>query len=279
MSDNTWTQKNPASKPNARYIHAMAAISSNEVILFAGYPFNDETWLYTAPPCTMTVSAGADENLYFGYAADQCVTKTAVVTDGTFPFTYSWTLNRALLPGETITGSGTASVTVCLLDTAELCVTVTDGAGCVANDCATIFAEDVRCSTGNSSNQKVKVCHNGNTICVESTAVNAHIAHGDYVGQCTGNVRPQSDNTIEENSKEGFIIYPNPGNGNCIISIDRSINADNGTIRVLNMSGQLVKKLNVQQQNRISLNIKDPGVYIVQLVNGKETITKKLIVH
>lgn len=279
LSDNTWTQKNPASKPNARYIHAMAAISSNEVILFAGYPFNDETWLYTAPPCTMTVSAGADENLYFGYAADQCVTKTAVVTDGTFPFTYSWTLNRALLPGETITGSGTASVTVCLLDTAELCVTVTDGAGCVANDCATIFAEDVRCSTGNSSNQKVKVCHNGNTICVESTAVNAHIAHGDYVGQCTGNVRPQSDNTIEENSKEGFIIYPNPGNGNCIISIDRSINADNGTIRVLNMSGQLVKKLNVQQQNRISLNIKDPGVYIVQLVNGKETITKKLIVH
>ena len=65
---------------------------------------------------------------------------------------------------------------------------------------------------------------------------------------------------------------------NFIISIDHSINADNGTIRVLNMSGHLVKKLNVQQQNRISLNIKDPGVYIVQLVNGKETITKNLIV-
>ena len=35
-----------------------------------------------------------------------------------------------------------------------------------------------------SSNKKVYVCHNGNTLCISASAVQAHLAHGDVLGQC-----------------------------------------------------------------------------------------------
>src|SRR4051812_15019985 len=104
---------------------------------------------------------------------------------------YSWTLDRPLLTNvitasgdETITGSNTAKVIVCLLDTAKLNVTVTDANGCTATDDLMIFAEDVRCFAGKSEIHKVTICHSGKAICVDSSAVSAHLAHGDYLGKC-----------------------------------------------------------------------------------------------
>lgn len=34
------------------------------------------------------------------------------------------------------------------------------------------------------NNKKVYICHNGNTICVSINAINAHLGHGDALGQC-----------------------------------------------------------------------------------------------
>lgn len=286
---NAWTQLSPVTNPPGARNQATTNISNSEILMYGGLCscsdgfFSDQTWLYTATPtstCTMTVSAGADENLYFGYAPDQCVTKTATVNNGPSPFTYSWILSRALLPGESMTGASTSTVTICLLDTAELCLTVTDANGCTATDCAMIFAEDVRCVAGNNQNQKVKVCHNGNSICVDQNAVAAHLAHGDYVGACTGSITSTGELSIEQNEKQGFTIYPNPGNGNFNISVHPDDDANsNGMIKVFSMNGQLIKQMNIQQQNRIILSIKQSGVYLLQLVSGKKTITKKLIVY
>lgn len=35
-----------------------------------------------------------------------------------------------------------------------------------------------------SNNKKVYICHNGTTICVSINAINAHLNHGDELGQC-----------------------------------------------------------------------------------------------
>lgn len=68
------------------------------------------------------------------------------------------------------------------------------------------YGIDVRCVT--PGNVKVLVCHKGKTICVDSNAVDAHLAHGDYVGNCIG------DNTVESlpASFELHTNYPNPFN-------------------------------------------------------------------
>jgi len=170
------------------------------------------------------------------------------------------------------------------MDTEELCVTVTDAAGCTANDCATMFAEDVRCSTGNNNNNKVRICHSTNStsnpwveICVANEAVPAHLAHGDYVGPCHTNVAIPAD-VITENSKPGFTIYPNPGNGNINITVNFADDNSDKMIRVLNMSGQIVKQINMKLQNRINITVEDAGVYLVQMISNKQVITKKLVV-
>jgi hypothetical protein len=276
LSDDSWTL---TAQPGEKAGYAMASVGNNKVLLYGGWPGPNDTWLYTSTEvsCTMTVSAGADENLLFGYPPSQCKTKTAVVTDGTAPFSYSWTLDRALLPGETMTGANTATVTVCLMDTTELCVTVTDAASCTATDCAMMFAEDVRCGTGN--NQKVTICHNNNTICVDANAVAGHLNHGDYVGPCASFTNNE-DIKITKSIKNDFSIYPNPSDGNFIVSLNLPGDDNTGdrNIQIINSSGQIVKQLNMNGQNRISMNLKEPGTYSVQLITNRQVITKKLVV-
>ena len=238
-----------------------------------------ETWLYTstAASCNLTVSAGADVNSYFGYPAGQCVTKTATVADGDAPYSYTWTLNRSLLPGETISGANSASVNVCLADTAELCVNVTDANVCTASDCAMIFAEDVRCYTGNNQNQKTMICHNNNTMCVDNSAVPAHLAHGDYVGHCTvGFAEIETKEPEKVNIKQGFRISPNPGNGSINIMIGQ-IEKANRMIRIIDMNGVIIKQIETGQQRQFSIAVK-PGMYQVELFSDKLLVEKKKVV-
>ena len=286
LSD-SWTMLSPSTNPSARSNYGLTSISNNDVILYGGLCdcpgsgfFSNETWIYTssAVTCNLTVSAGTDESLYFGYAPDQCVTKTATVTNSTAPLIYSWTLDRALLPGETMTGAATSSVTICLLDTAELCLTVTDANGCTATDCATIFAEDVRCFAGNSQNQKIKVCHNGNSICVSTDAVAAHIAHGDYVGACTGNVSAQSELNVEQSSKEGFTVFPNPSNSSFNLRINNDAN-ENSTMKVYDATGKLIEQRNKLAPGAMITfgNNYCKGIYLVTIFGQTERRTLKLL--
>lgn len=245
--------------------------------------------------CFMTVSAGAVEDLYYGYAPTQCKTKTATITEGSTPFTYNWTLNRAFLLGESMTGVNTSTVTVCLMATAELCVTVVDANNCIATDCATMFAQDVRCYAGNSPVHKVNVCHNGHTICVDQNAVAAHLAHGDYLGVCNATNPSESESltglpkkinktqSLEVKNPENitgddevyFLLKPNPADDH----VEIQTNLLPGIINVMDVSGKvLLQQVLSDEKNIISTSALMNGIYFIRLKSGSNCYLKSIVV-
>jgi uncharacterized repeat protein (TIGR01451 family) len=248
--------------------------------------------------CVMTVNAGPDESTYFGYSADQQITRTATVTGGTAPFTYSWTAGRELSCNSvtssgdeifsggtcvhtvcptsgTLTGiascSGSASVTVRLIDTTDVCVTVTDANNCTATDCFTVNAIDARCFAGNSQISKVYVCHytgNNNNpwvqICIDDDAVSAHLGNNsaDYLGSCNARyAKPDEESPVR------FDVFPNPATDKVTIGLPESMGPV--TILVYNYAGQIVKSFNHQATGAFDLDVSDlqPGIYNME-VNG-----------
>jgi hypothetical protein len=196
------------------------------------------TTTITQPPA-LVVNAGADEDTYYGYTADQAVTHTAVASGGTPPYTYSWRMNRPLLcnqvnsAGDESFASGTctnntcptsgsptiapsctgsATVAVTLTDTAFIISTVRDACGNTAIDTFKVRATDARCFAGNSNNGKVIVCHHaGNQwvqLCVAQEAVPSMLAQGDLLGACHANGH-RPDGLDEENASY-LSAYPNP---------------------------------------------------------------------
>jgi hypothetical protein len=228
--------------------------------------------------CDLTISAGADEHLFFGYTPSQCVTKTAGRTGGNSPYGYIWNLSRALLPGETMTGANTSSVTICLMDTAELCVTVSDANNCNVTDCAMIFAEDVRCFSGN--NQKVAVCHNGNKICVDASAVAAHQGHGDVVGNCTAS---RIETTTEGNALSALEVFPNPATDKLSVRFN-SFNRCNYSLLISDATGRVVlEKRGVALENanamEVDLSFLSEGIYSLRFTSNEVTQQRKIVIQ
>jgi len=217
-----------------------------------------------------SVSVGDDAKSYFGYLPDQCITKTATVTNGVAPYSYFWTIDRPLLSNvvtadgdETMTGINSQTVEVCLLDTASLCVTVTDANGCTFTGCASIFAADVRCFADNSGGQKINICHEGTTICINQNDLAEHLAHGDYIGACVA----------------GFTMYPNPSQGELKLSLSLPDNTSSGEVQIVNSYGLVVQRIAVgPQQNIINVTINQSGLYLVRLIVNKQTFTQQVMV-
>ena len=285
QSANTWLQKEDF--PGTRRFSAVGfSISNDKGYIGTGLSGAlADFWEYSPCDQNATVSAGPDRTLYFGYLPEQCVSITAAVTGGASPYSFQWTLDRPLLSDvitadgdESLSGANSQTVTICLLDTANLCVTVTDANGCTFTDCVAIFASDVRCFAGNN-NVKVNVCHNGNMICVDENAVAVHLSHGDLVGPCVTNRANVGLVEIERNLKAGFNVYPNPNKGDLFVTM--SLTADetkDATIQVINVNGQIIKKINVNNQHRLNFSIKETGIYFIKLITNKQIYTKKITV-
>jgi hypothetical protein len=107
--------------------------------------------------------------IYLGYGA-QSITLT--VLGG---ISYSWSSN----PTGTISNS--QSITVSPTVTTEYFVTVTNQYGCSDSKSIEINVVDWRCGNGD---HKIRICHNGHVICVDTHAVAAHMEHGDNIGDC-----------------------------------------------------------------------------------------------
>ncbi len=207
-----------------------------------------------AIPSVIVLPSGVNANtVYIGYAPASILTVSANPAAGTPAYSYSWSAGTGLsiVSGTAnqqsvqifATGSGNYSST--------LTVTVTDSKGCTATATATIYVLDIR--SGNHYD-KVTVCHNGNTLSVSASAIQAHLNHGDRLGSCTSiitSARILNSQTVSAKSISGSPVesgsytlsnYPNPFNTSTVISyyvpVDSKV-----SLKIYNALGQAVTTL------------------------------------
>jgi hypothetical protein len=269
-----------------------------------------------------------NSSLYYGYAGDQTATIKAIASGGTAPYTVSITMNRPLNcnvitsagdelwagvggssfnnvcpaagPGLTPVSTGTVAasggfyaVNVTLMQDAVFTATITDANGCIATCTVSVRAADARCFAGNSGNAKVKICHktgNGcHAICVSASAVAAHLAHGDFIGECAANceapyyargavVAGKEEAFTDEKEEFNIAAYPNPSSTEFTLQVKGTATAT-VTVKVLDVNG-VVRSTTVMspKSNTIKLgNELKAGTYMVEVIQGTERKVLKLL--
>ena len=200
-------------------------------------------------------------------------------------------------PGSTSTNTITSAtgytLDVTLMQNAVIYITVTDAKGCKYLDSAKIHAEDVRCFAGNSNNAKVTVCHRTSSasnpcvkICIDQSAVQEHLSHGDFLGNCTpGCVAPVYTRgvpafTFVETAVEKLnaTVMPNPTTS----FFEVAISAKKGipvTMTVNDVYGRLIQKntkVDANRYNQLGQNWK-AGTYFIEVMQGNERKVLKVI--
>ena len=205
------------------------------------------------------VNAAMDlkNTLYLGYGPSS-LSITATPQGGAGEYRYSWS-----------TGEQTQSIAVA--DAGTYTVTVTDLKGCQTSAAIQINVVDVRC--GNNGN-KVRVCHNNNSICISSEAIQEHLNHGDALGEC--GVAGRRVTTTSESSEMMMKVFPNPVQDMLFVSV-QMLDKD-ANIQVYNAQGMLVRNAPLVKTNQgISLSGLAAGIYFVHVKNGLEITREKII--
>jgi len=134
------------------------------------------------------------------------------------------------------------------------------------------------CNASTPESEKRYVCHNGNSICVNSSAVNAHLNHGDYLGPCQINNRPGLiDEPINTPKEFKITSFPNPVISS--MTINYELPADSRiNIELFDISGKAITVIANEQKtagfytHSFNAGKLAPGLYYCQLsavCNGK----------
>ncbi|MCB9284732.1 MAG: T9SS type A sorting domain-containing protein [Lewinellaceae bacterium] len=146
---------------------------------------------------------------------------------------------------------------------------------------------------------KVWVCHNGSSICVNQNSLPAHIAHGDYLGPCDNvscnsgfAIKEEDGNKVANWEKQGvfkfpkaskFTIHPNPATSKVWLDLT-DYEGIFCLIRISDLRGKIVYSTTLQNDWRspFQLNLKNlpSGMYFVQIQpEGEEGMVVKLVVQ
>jgi hypothetical protein len=207
--------------------------------------------------------AGADQLLTLGFGP-QSITLSASASGGSTPYSYQWSTNAV-----------TQSIVVSPQTTTTYTVTVTDANAQTASDDVVVEVLDWRC--GNNMD-KVKICHNGHTICVSLNAVQAHLDHGDNLGDCISAKSPSEGLPHEYSLRQN---YPNPFNPTTMISYDLPSSGQTKLV-IYDMFGREVAQLVDEPQSAGSYQIPfdgsscASGMYLYRLESGSHVQTRTM---
>ncbi len=204
--------------------------------------------------------------VYIGYAPASSVTLTADASGGTSAYAYSWT-----------SGSSAATATVSPVTATNYTVTVTDANGCKANADKTIEVLDIR---SGKKLDKVTICHNGNNLSISSSAVPAHLAHGDMLGGCTI-TSPVANARMGEaaTSKLTVQVLPNPSPVAFTLLVGGLNPAETATLRVMDIQGRILEqRTNISPSQKLSIGESfKAGIYFAEITQGSERKVIKLL--
>jgi hypothetical protein len=205
-------------------------------------------------PDVYVVGPGSTEKntIYVGYGSSSLLL-VAKPAGGTAPYSYKWSTNKNT-PSITVTTAGTYSVTI------------TDAKGCSMSASIRIGSVNVSCGL---LDDKVMICHNGQSQCIAQSAVPAHLKNGDKLGYCN------DDDAISD-----VTAYPNPVIGNHFVvkTPDYLINKQI-TITLTDLFGKVVYQKTVMNTSgtidvQLDRNVK-LGIYVLKVNNI--AVTKLLI--
>lgn len=225
-----WVQRYNGLADNSD-LPTMVVVDASNSVFVSGYSWGIMYDMATVKyyQC-IEVSAGNDTTIYKGYGSGTATLKATVTGGINNPINFIWS-----------TGATTQTIIVSPAQTTTYWVNVTDAKGCFASDTVIVNVIDVSCGT--PGNSKVLVCHKGNTICVDESAVPAHLAHGDFLGPCN------AQQIVFDESASEFRLYPNYPN------------PFNPVTRIM---------FNVHEQTKVKLEIYDAlGREVAVLVNGE----------
>jgi fibronectin type 3 domain-containing protein len=201
--------------------------------------------------------------IYIGYGPTS-LTVTTNPAGGTAPYSYLW-------------GGGQTTPSISVSAAGTYTVTVTDAKGCTTSASIVIQIVDVQCG---KDSDKVMLCHNSITICVDSFDVQDHLAHGDKLNGCKrSTARSEQSNTIGiepgADVASKIIVYPNPVTENLNIQLTRNNGA---VLKLYNATGAMVISKNLANTiSTITLSSLPAGIYYVSVRNGEQVITKKIV--
>jgi len=217
-------------------------------------------------PDVYAMNSSTDEKntIYLGYGPSS-LNISVMANGGTAPYSYQWNSEQTS-QSITVSEAGTYSVTV------------TDAKGCQTTSSVQINVLDVRCG---NNNDKVQICHNGKVICVASSAVQAHLNHGDKLGLCStesGLSVSIQDIEIDEATDSKIQTYPNPVSDQLYIKL-KKLQAG-AVLKIFNSNGvEMVSKPLLEETEMMSVTGWVKGLYVIRVLNGNELTTSKIIVQ
>lgn len=220
----------------------------------------------TIPDAFALPSGTLANTVYIGYSPASSITMSASASGGTPAYSYSWS-----------SGSMVSTATVSPLVNTTYSLTVTDANGCTATAAKAINVIDVR---GGNKNDKVKICHNSNTLTVDGSSIAAHLAHGDMLGAC-GSASIITKSSIEKENivdkKLAIVVFPNPSTKGFMLNVTGDAGSPL-TLRVIDISGRIIEVKNVTSTQTIRIgNDYKAGMYFAELMQGEERKIVKLV--
>jgi hypothetical protein len=134
---------------------------------------------------------------------------------------------------------------------------------------------------GGKKGDKIVLCHNGNTITIDNSAVAVHLGHGDMLGSCPekkGGVSLRS--AIMEEHRDGFVVKvsPNPSPNYFELKIEGNT-GNKVKVSVYDLLGRVVEtRPSIQSGQTLRLGASyAPGIYSVEILQGAQKQILKLV--